>query len=101
MSSQVTYETNHISLLCDSTMSSALNFCFLIYFSVILKKKNHIRRNINSKKEMFFCEISIIILICRKLGSVGPVQQKSWDETERKLHQLFQEHLGLNDIFQA
>ena len=25
---------------------------------------------------MFICEISIIILICQKLGSVGPVQQK-------------------------
>ena len=26
---QGTYETNHISLLCDSTMSNALNICFL------------------------------------------------------------------------
>ena len=25
---------------------------------------------------MFIQEISIIILVCRKLGSVGPVQQK-------------------------
>ena len=25
---------------------------------------------------MFKCEISIIILICQKLGSVGPVQQR-------------------------
>ena len=25
---------------------------------------------------MFTCEISIIILICQKLGLVGPVQQK-------------------------
>ena len=29
MSIQVTYETDHISLLCDSAMSNALNFCFL------------------------------------------------------------------------
>ena len=30
------------------------------------------------KKKMFICEISniIIILICQKLGTVGPVQQK-------------------------
>ena len=28
----------------------------------------------NSKKDI--CEISIIVLICRKLNSVGPVQQK-------------------------
>ena len=26
------------------------------------------------KKEMFIGEISIIILICQKLGSVGPLQ---------------------------
>ena len=29
MSIQVTYETNHISLLHDSTMLNALDFCFL------------------------------------------------------------------------
>ena len=29
MSIQVTYKTNHVSLLCDSTLSNALNFCFL------------------------------------------------------------------------
>ena len=28
MSTQVPYETDHISLLCDSTMSSTLNVCF-------------------------------------------------------------------------
>ena len=28
------------------------------------------------KRKMFICEISIIILICLKLGSVGPEQQK-------------------------
>ena len=32
---QVTYETNHISVLCHSTMSSTLNFCFFMYFIVI------------------------------------------------------------------
>ena len=63
MSTHVTGEADHISLLCDSTMSSALNFCFYVFFCN-LKEKDHIRRNINSKKEMFICEISIIILIC-------------------------------------
>ena len=29
MSAQVTYDTDHITLLCDSTMASAPNFCFL------------------------------------------------------------------------
>ena len=76
-STQVTYETDNIYLLRDSTMSSALNFCcvfFVFYFN--LKEKDHIRRNINNKK-MFICGISfIIILICQKSRSVGPVQQK-------------------------
>ena len=42
-------------------------------------KEKYIRTNINSKKkEMFICEISIIIiLICQKLGLFGHVQQKS------------------------
>ena len=35
MSTQVTYETDLNSLLCDSTMSSAPNFCFFMYFTVI------------------------------------------------------------------
>ena len=63
MSTHVTDKADHISLLCDSTMSSALNFCFYVFFCN-LKEKDDIRRNINSKKEMFICEISIIILIC-------------------------------------
>ena len=28
MSTQVAYKTNHVSLLCDSTISIAQNFCF-------------------------------------------------------------------------
>ena len=32
ISTQVTYETDHISLLCDSTKSGALNFYFLCIF---------------------------------------------------------------------
>ena len=35
MSTQVTYENNHIYLFHDSTMSSALSFCFLMYFIAI------------------------------------------------------------------
>ena len=51
-------------------------FVFHVFYCN-LKEKRHIRRNVNSKKEMYICEIStIIVLICQKLGSVGPVQQK-------------------------
>ena len=79
ISTQVTFETDHNSLLSDSTMSSAPNLCSACILLGNLKEKDHIKRNINSKKkEMFICEISIIIitLICQKLESVGPVQQK-------------------------
>ena len=66
-----------LSLLCDSTVSCALNFCFLFMYFILLKskEKDHIRKNINWKK-MFISKITIIILISQKLGSVGPVQQK-------------------------
>ena len=51
-------EKDHVSSLRDSTTPKELKFCFRI-------------------RKMFICEISIIIiLICQKLGSVGPVQQK-------------------------
>ena len=33
MSTQVTYEIDHVSLLKDSKISSALNFCFLCILS--------------------------------------------------------------------
>ena len=70
---KVNYERNPISLLHDSRMSSALNCCFL---SILLqpKKEDHIRRKINSKKNI--SEISIIVLICRTLASVGSTQFK-------------------------
>ena len=78
MSIQVTYETNHISLLRDSTMSDTLNFCFYVFYCN-LEEQDHIRRIINRKKRNIR-EISIIIiiiiLIYQKLGSVVPVQQK-------------------------
>ena len=65
--------------LCSVIQQCQVHQIFFMYFTVILKKKIILDRiNINSKKkEMFICEISIIIiLICQKLGSVGPVQQK-------------------------
>ena len=49
MSTEVTYETDHISVLCHSTMSSVLNFCFLLFYCD-LKEKYHVRRNINFKQ---------------------------------------------------
>ena len=73
ISLQVTYETDHIFLLCDS---NALNFCFYLFYCN-LKEKYLIKKIINSKKKIFIWDVSIfIILIYRKFGSVGPVQQK-------------------------
>ena len=37
------------ALLQDSTISSALNFCFFVFYRN-LKEKDHIKININSKK---------------------------------------------------
>ena len=75
MSIQVTYETDHISLLRDSIMANALNFCFYLCYCN-LKEKDHTRRIINKNIYIFIWEISIIIiLIYRKFGSVGAVQQ--------------------------
>ena len=72
MSTQVTYETDIISLIRVLIMSKALKFCFYVIYCNL--KVKDIRRKINSKK-MFICETSIIaILPCRKSGSVGPVQ---------------------------
>ena len=49
MSTQVKYEINHTSLLLDSTISSALNFCFYVFYCY-LKEKDYVKRNIDSKK---------------------------------------------------
>ena len=70
---EVTYEGDHISLLRNWTMPSALNFCFYLFY-YNLKEEDHIRRSINSKKTR---EISIIILTCGKLVLAGPLQQKN------------------------
>ena len=50
VSTQVTYETNYISLLHDSIMSSALNFVSYVFYCN-LKEKDHIRRNINIREK--------------------------------------------------
>ena len=60
MSTQVTFETDHIFLQHDLTMSSALNSG--MYFFVILKKK------ILKKYKQYYFDLP-------KSGSVGPVQQ--------------------------
>ena len=72
--------TKPTTSLCSVIQRCQVHQIFAFYvFSCNLKENYHIRRNINSKKEMFICEIIIIIiiiLICQKLGSVGLVQQK-------------------------
>ena len=71
MSMQVTYEIDHIYLLRDSTISSALIFFFFFYvFYRYLKEKDHVKRNIKSKtrnvyiaikctKYLFLCVLSL------------------------------------------
>ena len=49
-----------------------------MYLIVIEKKKIILEELYRVKKGMFICEISItVILVYQKLGSVGPVQQKT------------------------
>ena len=56
--------------LCSVIQQSQVHQIFIFYVFYCNLKKDHIRRNINrKKKEMYICEISIIIiLICLKLG---------------------------------
>ena len=61
MSTQITYENDHHSLFCDSTISVTLNFCFL-YILLKSKRKYHIRRNINSKEKKCLYVKSILLL---------------------------------------
>ena len=49
----VTYETDHVSLLQDSTVTSAQNFCFYVFYCN-LKEKGQITRNLNSKKRNIY-----------------------------------------------
>ena len=50
-----TYETDHVSLLQDSTISSSQNFCFYVFYCN-LKEKGQITRNLNSKKRNIYVE---------------------------------------------
>ena len=76
MSTQVTYEIDYIPVFRDSTISSALYFLCALYDN--LKEKDYIKRNKNSKKQMFMSEISITVtLVCRKLESFWPGQQQN------------------------
>ena len=61
MPTQVTYKTEHISLFSDSTISSEINFCFVLFYRN-LKEKDHIRRNINSKK--IYLYVNSVLLFC-------------------------------------
>ena len=71
---------DYISVLCHSTMSSALNFLFLFILMRSKRKISYQKKYKLQKREKFVCEISIIIiiiiLICHKLASVGPYNKK-------------------------
>ena len=56
MSAQVTYEIDHISLLQQYQVHKI--FVFYIFYRN-LKEKDHIKRNINSKKKKCFCRKSV------------------------------------------
>ena len=55
------YETEYVSVLRHSTMSSALNFSFLCFYCD-LEEKDHIRRNINCKKKKSLYGKSVLLL---------------------------------------
>ena len=63
MSIKVTYKIDHISLLWDSTISSALNRN--------LKEKDHIKRNINGKKKCLYRK-SIIFWFVKNQSQSSP-----------------------------
>ena len=55
-------ESDHIFLCCDSTMWSALDFCFFIYFIQTQKKKIILGRKINSKIVKYLNVKSVLLL---------------------------------------
>ena len=59
---QVAYETDHISLLHNSTMSNALNFWFFYVFYCNLKEKYHIKIIINIIKKKYLYMKSVLLL---------------------------------------
>ena len=78
MSTQVTYETNHISSLCDSTKSSATNFRFHVFYCS-RKEKDHIRRNINSEKKKKYLYVKSLFLLfwyAQNKSGLGPCNKK-------------------------
>ena len=80
MSTPITYETDHISLLHDLKMSTALNFLLLFFFYVFHRnlKKDRIRRNINSKKkkECLSVKTVLLLLFAENWGWLGPYNKK-------------------------
>ena len=75
MSTQVMYESNHISLLLDSRMSSVLKFLlFSIYCN--LKEENPIRKKITSKKKKCLY-VKTLFSFTEKQGLSGPYNKKS------------------------
>ena len=71
MINKVRYGSNHISLLCDSTLSNVLFKIFILIYFIVTEKKNIIleeKRMVKTK--IFMCEISNITLIYWKLGSL-------------------------------
>ena len=74
-STQVTHETDHVSLLQDSTISSALIFVFYVFYCNLKRKRSNY--NINSIKRTFLFRKSVFLLFWFvKLGSVGPCNKK-------------------------
>ena len=48
------YERDLISLLCDSTMSNALNFCFKCTLLKLKRKINHKNKNVYMLNQNYF-----------------------------------------------
>ena len=74
----VIYEAEDISLLCNTTISSAISF-YVFYWN--LKEKYHFRGKIKSKNKkcLYVKSISIIILTVTNSGWSGPYNKKlSW-----------------------
>ena len=53
MINKVTYGSDNIFLIYDSSLSNVLNFCFYL-FCCNQKEKDHIRRKINSKNKNIY-----------------------------------------------
>ena len=69
---------DHVSLFCDSTMLSAINYCFLSTLLQPKRKKIPLEEKYIVKRKIIRCEISIIIiiLICQSKTFVFYIQQR-------------------------